>query len=220
MKRATYALAFGLAAGAAAAECPSTYADAAEGVYVDFDGYVVRYDRQPDGTVEELEFDTVDEPGYRYLSHQGIFIFESWEVVFGVMQPDTVEVITYDQPLPAQITPNLNFAAMSTVRYGNDAPFQEAVAISVGPQTTEQIGDCAMSTLSVQMRSGPANDQYISNFTYFSALGFGIFTGGGGATETQDYFPATYIGTEPPSAAALTPPPAPATSAPTAPSSK
>ena len=53
MKRTSCALALCLTAGAAAADCPATFADAAMGIYVDFDGYVVRYDRQPDGTIEE-----------------------------------------------------------------------------------------------------------------------------------------------------------------------
>ncbi len=216
MKRATFALAFSLMAGAAAAQCPTTLADASAGVYVDFDGYIVRYDRRADGTVEEVEFDTQDGgTGYRYLSHHGIFILESAEMVFGVVQPDTNEVITYDVPLPNQIAANMTYSSMTNVRYGSDAPFQEPLEITVGAQGTEQIGGCTMATLPVEMRTGPSTDQYISNFTYFPALGFGIFVGGGGQGETQDVYRATYIGTVPPSAAAT----APAPGAPTPPAS-
>ena len=211
MKATTCALAILAAPGAALANCPSTYADAANGVFVAFGSDVVRYDRRPDGTVEELEFDTQEASGYRYLSHHGILILQSWEMIWGVSQPDTHEVITYDTPLPAQFTANSSYRSMTTVRYGTDAPVQEPVEVTVGAQGVEQIGGCAMQTLPIQMRSGPPNDLYFSNFTYFPALGFGVFVGGGPAGGTQDVFRATFIGTEPPSAApAASPAPSPA----------
>ena len=208
MKRSISAIALSLAAGAAMADCPSTLADAANGVYVEFSDLLVRYDRRPDGTVEEMEFDTATNSFFRYLSHHGIFILQSWEMIGTLLQTDTHEVITYDVPLPPQITANMTFAAQSLVRYGTDAPFNEPLQITVGAQEMQTIGACTMATLPVRMQTGPAGDVYISNFTYFPALGFGIFVGGGPIGGTQDVFRPIYIGTEPRSAAEAVPAPA------------
>lgn len=220
MKRAALALALCSTAGAAWADCPTTLADAAEGVYADFDGYIVRYDRRPDGTVEEVEFDTTDGSGYFYRSHQGIMIHESWEMSAGFLQADTHEVITYDQPLPATIAPNSTFSTMTTVQYATDAPYQEPLTISAGATVSEQIGDCVMQVVPVQMRTGPGNDQFVSNFSYFPALGFGVFIGGHGANEAPEFFRPTYIGTVPPTAGGAAAPATPAPAAPAAPASK
>ena len=179
MKRMICAVVASVVAGSALADCPTTYADAAEGVYVEFDGLIVRYDRRADGTVEEMEADTETGQFFRYLSHQGIFILESWEMQGTTLLPDSYEVITYDTPLPSQITANMSYRSMTTVRYGQDAPFQEPLEITVGAQRTQQIGDCNMAVLDVRMVTGPSNDPYVSNFIYFPALGFGSFTGGG-----------------------------------------
>lgn len=216
MTRATLAIALSFVASAASANCPTTFADAARGVYVDFEGFVVRYSRFPDGTVEELEFHTPDANGFRYVSHLGIFILESAEMIHGVRQLDTNEVITYAQPLPAQITANMTYATGTTVTYANDAPFPEPLEITVGALGSEQYGTCTLSTLPVQMRTGVGADQYISNFTYFPALGFAIYVGGGGVNESPDQYPVSYIGTVPPSSASAAPatPTAPAAPAP------
>ena len=200
MMRSICAIALSLTAGAAMADCPSTLADAANGVYVEFSDLLVRYDRRPDGTVEEMEYDTETNSFFRYLSHHGVFILESWEMVGAMMQTDTHEVITYDVPLPTQITANMSFASQTTVRYGSDAPFNEPLQITVGAQEMQMIGACNMATLPVRMQTGPAGDLYITDFTYFPALGFGIFTGGGPAAGTLDVYAPTYIGTEPRSA--------------------
>lgn len=217
MKRAFATLAFCMMGGAATADCPTTFADAAQGVYIGFDGYVVRYSRFPDGTVEELELHGGDASDFRVVSHLGVFIHESAEMINGVLQPESNEVITYAQPLPPQLSANMTFATTSTVAYANDAPFQEPLEITVGAPATEQIGDCTMASLPVQMRTGFGQEQFVSNFIYFPALGFATFIVGHGVNVVPDAFPPTYIGTEPPS---VTPQAPAAPAAPQAPASK
>ncbi|MEM9318526.1 MAG: hypothetical protein AAGA70_05920 [Pseudomonadota bacterium] len=220
MKRVIGAAILTALAGAASAQCPTTFADASHGVFVQFDDYVVRYDRRPDGVVEELEFDTENETGYRYLSQHGILVLESWEMQFGAANLSTYEVISYDQPLPTQITAGMVYSTGTLVQYGSEAPYREPLTITVGPQSTQQIGACAMQVMQVEMRTGPAGDEYISSFTFFPALGFGVFIGGGPLGGQQDMYPPTYIGTQPPMLAAApplnTPPPPTPPSAPPA----
>ncbi|MEM1273806.1 MAG: hypothetical protein AAGF88_08315 [Pseudomonadota bacterium] len=198
MRHALSPVIFGLMVTAAVAECPTTLADASHGVFVDFDGYVVRYDRRADGAVEELEFDSADGTGYRYISQHGILVLESWEMQFGALMDGTHEIITYDVPLPASISPNMTYASTTTVQYGSDAPFTEPLRIMAGAPQTQVIGNCTMNVLEVQMHTGAPGVEYVSNFIYFTALGFGVFVGGGDLGAPPDMYPATYIGTVPP----------------------
>ncbi|MBF9032291.1 hypothetical protein HKCCE3408_17975 [Rhodobacterales bacterium HKCCE3408] len=203
-------------AGAAAADCPVSMADSAAGLYVEFDGYVVRYDRRPDGTVEELEFPGGDASGFRYISQHGIFVLESWESVSGRVIAGTHETITYATPLPATITPNMSYESATHVFYGADAPVDEPVAMTTGAGSTIGFGDCSLSTIPVEMRTGPVGQQDLSTFTYFPQLGFAVFTGGGAVGGQQDSFPILNISADPPELTEaaggtdLLPPPPPA----------
>ncbi|MBF9036492.1 hypothetical protein HKCCE2091_19815 [Rhodobacterales bacterium HKCCE2091] len=189
----------GLLAGPALADCPTTLADAAHGVYVDFDGYVVRYDRRPDGSVEELEFDTPTGGGYRYISLGGIYVVESWTMESGFAVPGTHETITYENQPDPELRPNSTFSSNTTIHFDNgDAPFDEFLSIAVGPSQSQRIGTCTLDAMRVEMRTGPVGSVQISNFLYFPTLGFGTYIGGGAEGENYDLYRPTAISTEPP----------------------
>ncbi|MEM9754874.1 MAG: hypothetical protein AAF914_02715 [Pseudomonadota bacterium] len=193
------ALGVGVTASTAAwARCPVSLADAANGVYVDFGDFVVRYDRRDDGRVEELEFDTQEGTGYRYISQHGIFLVESQEMAFGYAGTGTFETITYDTPPPPRIEPNLTYSTNITVRFGTEQPFREPLSIVVGPEQSQLIGACRLQTLSVNMRQGPPGNEFISQFMYFVDLGMAIYIGGGTPEESPSFGPPISIDTDPP----------------------
>ncbi|MEN0079332.1 MAG: hypothetical protein AAF753_09500, partial [Pseudomonadota bacterium] len=134
----------------AQASCPVSMADTSAGIYIDFDGYVVRYNRSPNGQVEELEFGREADSGLRFVSMHGILVLSSSDFVRGFIDAATIETLTYDRPLPAQITQNMSFTATSTVTLADASTAEEAITLTSGTERRERLGGCDMQVIPVE----------------------------------------------------------------------
>lgn len=189
-----------LAASPALARCPATLADAATGFYVDFGTFVTRYDRRPDGTVEEFEVN-LQGPAYRYLTTNGVFILESWELEGGYRRPGTGELNSFDTALP-RIGPGVTWTGNSVVTYGNEPPMTQTLSLNAGAVTQSRIGDCTLATQTIELRSRTAgdNEDHVARFTYLPDLGVGLFVSGGFVSEAATAFTPVGISMDPPMA--------------------
>lgn len=188
---------FAASASAALAECPTSFEDAADGVYLEFGDRIVRLDRQADGTVEEIETILSTGEFTRYISHLGLFVLERSGMVNGVLQPDTFETISYDAAPPTRLEPGLVYATDTVVTEAGSDPFPEPIALTVGDGGNLAVGGCQVSILPVEIRFGAVQDQYSDHFLYFPDLGLGSYIGGGPTGETPTLETLLYIGTEP-----------------------
>lgn len=179
------------------ADCPVSMADTAAGVYVAFDDTVVRYDRSPDGRMEELEFGFEDAPGLVYTSLHGIWLLSSVDLIGGFAQEETREEFSYDRPLPPTVTPNSEFQVTSTVRPADGDAFTEALSLRTGPVGTTQIGTCTLDVIEARLDIVTGNERSTSIFQYFPALGFAVFVGFEEPGQQPESYPATRISTRP-----------------------
>lgn len=202
---------------AAWAACPEGTADAAADIYAEFDGYMMRYDRRPDGVVEELERAFDGATGYRFLVHPGGIVLDSWQTDRGRLVPDSREQVDYAAQgtvLP-EIEAGLTWTGTATLRLGDGAEVATTTAMIVGQPVRMSIGPCAYESWPVEIRtrdSGDAEDQ-VHRLRHLPQLGISLYLGGGPASETFTPDLPLSISTEPPAvragSAAPRPPPAP-----------
>lgn len=187
-----------LSVGSAAwAECPVSMADTAAGIYVAFDDTVVRYDRQPDGRMEELEFGFEDAPGLVYTSLHGIWLLSSVDMFGGFTQEETREVFSYDRPLPPTVAPNSEFQTVSTVRPADGDAFTETLTLRTGALSRTQVGGCTLDVIEARLDIVTGAERSTSIFQYFPALGFAVFVGFEEPGQSPESYPATRISTVP-----------------------
>lgn len=201
MRVCSYIFAVGVTAlaGAAQAQCPVSVADTQAGIYVDYGTYAVRYQLRPNGRTEEIEFQTAEDVGFRYVSQRGIMVHESAEMRDGRLVAGTGTTIQYSGPL-LDIIPNDSWSVNTVVFPDGESSFNEGLSISTGPLVQTTIGACRLNSISVDLvaRQPGVSESDLSRFTYFPDLGFAIFTGSGSTTSSFDAVTPMTISTEPP----------------------
>lgn len=190
-----------MAAGAALAECPATMSDTADGVYVSFPDFYVRYDRLADGSVLEQEVYQEDGTGFRVHSVSGAFVTTSWSTRYGAIVTGTTETTEYAvglENLPT-LFPGQTWQG-STVRQHDDGTTNvETVAVTVDPESTVTIGACSYQGWPMQVTTtGRDGGVFVDELTYLPTLGFAIYHGGADTTESFTPDMPTAISTNPP----------------------
>lgn len=190
-----------LATGAALADCPESMGDTADGVFVSFSDFYVRYDRMADGSVLEQEVYYDDGSGFRVHSLSGAFVLRSWETHFGAIVRNSSEVTTYAvgvENLPT-LVPGRDWQG-STVRQHDDGTTNvETVDVSVAPETSVTIGTCTYRSWPLEVRTtGDDGGVFVDRLTYLPSLGFAIYHGGADMNEAFSPDMPIAISTEPP----------------------
>jgi len=193
--------ALALCASMATAQCPTGIADSDDGIYVSFGDFSVRYDLRADGSVEELETYHEDGAGYRFISRQGAFVFDSWEMDRGRIVAGTREQTLYADgadSLP-QLSPGVSWTG-STVRLREDGDQNvETMNVSVMPATRIAIGGCSYGAWPmVVTTTGSDGLGFRDELTYLADLGFALYHGGAEMGHTLDRAEAVQIATAPP----------------------
>ena len=199
---ATLLPALALGAGAALAECPRSSAESADGIYVTFNEFHVRYDLLADGTVMEQETNFEDGTGFRVNSLRGAFVLQSWSTENGLLLPDSSEVTTWDvgaANLPV-LAPGQIWSGNSVRVHDDGETNYETVTVAMEPARVMSIGPCSydawpMVVTTSDNRGGP---DFIDYLSYLPSLGIAIYHGGTeeGAQFARDE--PTSISTTPP----------------------
>lgn len=230
IKKTLFSLAVLCAGSAALAECPSNMADTGDGVYVSFNDFYVRYDRQADGSVLEQEVYLEDGGGFRVHSVSGAFVLQSWDTSYGALVSNTSEVTSYAvgvENLPT-LFPGLTWQGSTVRRHDDGTTNVETVDVLMEPESSIFLGACSYASWPIRVTTtGTDGGAYVDRLTYLPSLGFAIYHGGADAGESFVPDTPVAISTEPPTidangvmigAAVGNPTPAPAPApAPTAP---
>ena len=190
-----------LSSGAALAECPVNMADSADGVYMSFDDFYVRYDRLADGSVIEDEVYLSDGTGFRVHSISGAFVMQSWDTLYGGIQQGTSETTTYAvgvENLPT-LFPGQSWSGSTVREHENGATNVETVQVRMQPETSMLIGDCSLQAWPMEVTTtGSDGGVFIDRLTYLPSLGFAIYHGGADAGEPFTPEMPSALSTEPP----------------------
>jgi hypothetical protein len=217
-----FPLAFVFAGSAALADCPTSMADTGDGVFVSFQDFYVRYDRQADGSVIEQEVYLEDGGGFRVHSISGAFVLQSWDTRHGALVGNTSEVTTYAvgvDNLPT-LFPGQTWQGSTVRRHDDGTTNVETIDVLMQPETTMTLGACSYASWPIRVTTtGEDGGAYVDRLTYLPSLGFAIYHGGADAGESFVPDIPVAISTEPPmvdgdgaltGAAAGNPTPAPA----------
>ena len=194
--------ALALGAGAALAECPRSMSDTADGIYVTFNDFHVRYDMLADGTVMEQETSFEDGTGFRVNSLRGAFVLRSWSTENGLLLANTSEVTTWE--IGVANLPVLSAGQTwsgETVRLHDDGERNvETVTVAIDPAVVTSIGSCSYDAwpIVVTTSAGGATRDFIDYLTYLPSLGIAIYHGGLEEGEQFTRDEPTSISTEPP----------------------
>jgi hypothetical protein len=194
--------ALALGAGAAFAECPRSTADTADGIYVTFNEFHVRYDLLADGTVIEQETSFEDGTGFRVNSLRGAYVLRSWSTENGLLVADTSEVTTWE--VGAANLPVLMAGQTwsgNTVRLHDDGERNvETVTVAIDPARVMSIGSCTYDAwpIVVTTSAGGGALDFIDYLTYLPSLGIAIYHGGLEEGEQFNRDEPTSISTTPP----------------------
>lgn len=190
-----------VAAGAALADCPADMSDAADGVYVSFSDFYVRYDRLADGTVLEQEVYQDDGTGFRVHSLSGAFVMTSWSTRYGAIVTGTTETTEYAvgvENLPT-LFPGQTWEGSTVRRHDDGTTNVETVAVSVDPERAVTIGACSYQGWPIEVRTtGSDGGVFVDALTYMPTLGFAIYHGGADTTEALTPDMPIAISTQPP----------------------
>lgn len=217
-----FPLAFVFAGSAALADCPTSMADTGDGVFVSFQDFYVRYDRQADGSVIEQEVYLEDGGGFRVHSISGAFVLQSWDTRHGALVGNTSEVTTYAvgvDNLPT-LFPGQTWQGSTVRRHDDGTTNVETIDVLMQPEITMTLGACSYASWPIRVTTtGEDGGAYVDRLTYLPSLGFAIYHGGADAGESFVPDIPVAISTEPPmvdgdgaltGAAAGNPTPAPA----------
>ena len=173
--------AFALAAGTAWADCPISTADTADGIFVTFADFHVRYDLQSDGTMIEEETYLEDGGGFRVRSLRGGYVMESWDTQYGMIVYNSGEVTRWGvgyENLPV-LSPGQTWSDHTTRVREEGGEYLETVNVRVEAERAVTIGPCAYQAWPmVVVTSAPDSTTFTDYLTYLPALGIGIYHGG------------------------------------------
>lgn len=190
-----------LAGGAALAECPVDMSDSADGVYVSFADFFVRYDRLADGSVLEHEVSQADGTGFRVHSIFGAFVLTTSSTRYGAIVTGTTETTDYAVGLDALPTlfPGQTWEGSSVRQHDDGTTKVETMSVTVAPENRMAIGACSYQSWPMQVTTtGNDGGAFVDYLTYLPSLGFAIYHGGADATEVFTPDMPTRISTEPP----------------------
>lgn len=191
-----------LAAGTAAADCPTSIADTADSVYVTFGNFHVRYELLADGTVIEEETNFDDGSGFRVNSLRGAYVLQSWSTQHGMLVPNTSEITTWAVgPVNLPVLSAGQTWSGSTVRAHDDGTRNvETVTVAVQQARPTTIGNCPFESWPMVVTTSPDDGaaDYIDYLTYLPTLGIAIYHGGIQEGEQFNRSEPTSISTDPP----------------------
>jgi hypothetical protein len=167
-------LAFALPS-ASLADCPSSKADLARGVYLTSDSAEsIRYRSDPQGHVLVESFPMGDF-AFSYLATTlfGIYQLQEGTAYQGETMPDSLARMTYALPTGNLPEPSPGLAFHSPVQV-NDATEQPVMFVSVGLPRPVEFGACSYETLPVLARMISSTEDYIAKFDYIPSLGFAV----------------------------------------------
>jgi hypothetical protein len=190
-RRAGLAVALLLAAGPAAAaadDCPLPD-DLGAGVFVSYaDGVLSRFVRDAGGRVfEDAFFDPDFAEGYRYVTAGGLLPLVSYDILDGLVDPDSRTDTDY--PMPEAVFPapaaGLVWRAEAEVRSQRDGNFRQLVTLNIGSPREARYGECAYEVLPVTLRFQDEISDSEEHLDFVLALGIAVFRAGG--VTGQDY---------------------------------
>lgn len=193
--------ALALMGGAALADCPVNMADTADGVFVSFSDFYVRYDRLADGSVLEQEVYYDDGSGFRVHSLSGAFVVRTWQTHFGAIVERSSEVTDYavgTDNLPT-LFPGQSWEGSTVRRHDDGTTNVETVAVAMDPESQVTIGSCTYQSWPMRVTTtGTDGGVFIDRLTYLPTLGFAIYHGGADQYEAFSPDMPIAISTEPP----------------------
>lgn len=161
--------------GAGLADCPTSKADLAEGIYLTSDSSEsIRYRSDPQGNVLVENFPMGDF-AFSYLATTmfGIYQLQEGTAYQGETMPDSLARLSYALPSGNLPEPSPGLAFHSPVQV-NDDPEQPTLFVTVGLPRPVAFGDCSYETLPVTGRKVSNGEDYLARFDYIPSLGIAI----------------------------------------------
>lgn len=201
IQKTLFSLAILCTGSAALADCPQGMADTGDGVFVSFNDFYVRYDRQADGSVLEQEVYLEDGGGFRVHSISGAFVLQSWDTRYGALIGNTSEVTTYAigiENLPT-LFPGLTWQGSTVRRHDDGTTNVETLDVLMEPEGTISLGACSYASWPIRViTTGDDGGAFVDRLTYLPSLGFAIYHGGADAGENFVPDNPVAISTQPP----------------------
>ncbi|WP_146636239.1 hypothetical protein [Nioella nitratireducens] len=191
-----------LSAGAVLADCPSNMSDTADSIFVSFDGFYTRFDRQTDGSVIEEEINLETGEGFRVHSIAGAFVTHTWQTQYGALVQGQMEVTEYAvgvENLPT-LYPGQTWSGSTVRRHDDGTTNVETVDVRMDPETSINIGACSYRSWPILVTTTDDDGgDFLDRLTYLPTLGFAIYHGGAYSDEAFTPDTPRDISTEPPS---------------------